>query len=157
MMLVFSIILLVIPRYVCSLFTFQPDIIDQFKSGIIVITVLFVCDASMGTMAGVIKGISMQSISSVSNIICYTLISIPAMYMFCFSLDLGLFGIFLGYDIGSIANLAFNCYLIVFKEWKMMDFKDMIAEEEEDESLYYNIESRKEEESTSSESMQKRY
>ena len=64
------------------------------------------------------------------------------MYLFCFVHNLGLFGIFLGYDLGSFINLLFNVYLIVFKEWKMMDFKDMIDSEgtEDEESLFYELE-----------------
>ena len=69
------------------------------------------------------------------------MISIPAMYLFCFVHNLGLYGIFLGYDLGSFANLLFNFYLIIFKEWKMIDFKDMMGSEEEDEeeSLFYEL------------------
>jgi len=64
------------------------------------------------------------------------------MYLFCFVHNLGLFGIFLGYDLGSFINLLFNVYLIIFKEWKMMDFKDMIESEgtEDEESLFYELE-----------------
>lgn len=141
LMAVFSALLLSMPRIVCGLFTFQEEILTQFKTDILVITFLFVCDATMSTMAGVIKGVSMQSVSSVSNIISYCLISIPGMYLFCFQYNMGLFGIFLGYDIGSLTNLLFNFYLIIYKEWKMYDFKDLLESEEEDEeSLYYNLE-----------------
>ena len=148
----FGIILLAIPKYVSALFTFQQDIVNQFRSDIIVITILFVCDATMSTMSGVIKGISMQSVSSVSNIICYYLISIPAMYVFCFSFKLGLFGIFLGYDIGCLTNLGFMTYLIVFKEWKMYDFRELLEEESEEESEYQNLEKVLDESTTSSDS-----
>lgn len=68
----------------------------------------------------------MQQISSLSNFVSYFLISIPGMYYLCFDLDMGLNGIFLGYNMGSLANLIFNAYLSTFKEWKMYDFKNMV-------------------------------
>lgn len=74
-------------------------------------------DGLVTVMIGVIKGIGRQGIATCAYLVCFYLISVPASFMFCFRLAIGLPGLWIGLTTGLIVLTAALALIIRKADW----------------------------------------
>lgn len=74
-------------------------------------------DSFVYVMLGVIKGIGKQALATVAYLICFYLISIPASYLFCFNLGLGLRGLWIGLSVGLVILILALSLIVRKADW----------------------------------------
>lgn len=80
-------------------------------------SVCILMDGLVTVMIGIIKGIGRQGIATCAYLVCFYLISVPASFMFCFRLAIGLRGLWIGLTTGLIVLTAALALVIRKADW----------------------------------------
>lgn len=83
-----------------------------------VIAFFQISDLVNGGAAGVLRGVAKTHLAGVSNVVAYYGIGLTSAYHLCFSRGMGLFGLWMGVVIGSLALVAIQTLWITLINWE---------------------------------------
>ncbi|KAJ2005042.1 ethionine resistance protein [Coemansia sp. RSA 2322] len=83
---------------------------------LLVIVVVF--DVVSNVLAGVLRGQGRQGVAAIIRVVSLYLFAIPLAYVLCFSLDMGLFGLWVGLVAGFVAISAAEGWLVLSSDWE---------------------------------------
>lgn len=112
---------------IVGLYTDEPKISSVAVKGMIAyVVVSFPFEYLVNLLMGLISGVGVQDTATVPTIICYCLVSIPSSYIFTFTYNQGISGLFYGCALGDfvlciiyarlIANIDLEVQLKVIQE-----------------------------------------
>ncbi len=90
-----------------SIFTNDPEVVQAVDNCILLVVVMQFFDATQGVLSGILRGVGLQTIGAVGNLLAYYAICLPLAYTFAFHTSLGFLGIWLGLTCG-----VFSCTTI---------------------------------------------
>lgn len=97
--------------YIPSLFTKELEVIEFAKTVLLMTAIFQLSDALQATSAGILRGIQDVKVPTYLSLLAYWGIGIPAGYLFAFTLDWGISGLWTGLILG----LSFNAILLTIR------------------------------------------
>ena len=110
-------LLLLIPHWICGVYTNIPEINAQFTESLVGISLMVLLDTYQAAVTGIVKGAGIQFWASIVNFVAYFIFCVPMMWLIAFQFDLRVNGLLLGYICGVAISLCFNIYLLVTRDW----------------------------------------
>lgn len=108
-------------RYVLGyIFTRDTAIVELTASLVPIVALYQFLDISNGGASGVLRGAGKNHLAGLSNCIGFYAVGLPCAYWLCFSLNLGLFGLWLGIATGSLALLTLQTGCIIMLRWDQL-------------------------------------
>lgn len=112
--LTFSFLMISGYAYIPSLFTKELEVIEFAKTVLLMTAIFQLSDALQATSAGILRGIQDVKVPTYLSLLAYWGIGIPAGYLFSFTLDWGISGLWTGLILG----LSFNAILLTIRFFK---------------------------------------
>ena len=105
---------------IIRLFTYQEEIINVGAKLIYVTAIFIIFDAFQGCLAGTILAMGKQKLGSIINLVSYLAIMIPLSYFLGFTLNYGVYGIYIGSISGVLSVFLMYVYLICKIDWEKL-------------------------------------
>lgn len=97
-----GLVLLSFPRVIMRVFTFDTGVIAVGASLLLLAAVFQLFDGLQVVATGILRGTGDTRTPMVCNLIGHWLVGLPVSYVFCFVMDWGLFGLWIGLSLGLI-------------------------------------------------------
>ncbi|GMM35643.1 Erc1 protein [Saccharomycopsis crataegensis] len=104
-------------RPIASLFTSDPEVIDQVVDILKIIAVIQLFDAMNSVTAGLLRGEGMQHIGSITNLSSYYIIGLPLAYFLTFKMGFGLQGLWIGTGVGLFCISVVQIFFSLHVDW----------------------------------------
>ncbi|XP_072099062.1 multidrug and toxin extrusion protein 1-like isoform X2 [Mobula birostris] len=116
--LILMALLLLLKDVIPKIFTNDRQIIDLVSSIIPILAPFHLCDAiGTGVASGIIRGIGMQKIGAIANLVVYYVIGIPVGISLMFAAKLGILGLWVGLAISTFLLSVFALTVIFRMDW----------------------------------------
>ena len=102
MALVFMTIMLIFRNQVPYIYTSESKVASIVSSLMVYLCLMLFFDFGQGVLSGAIRGIGKQDFGSIMSLISYWIIMLPLCYLFAFTFDFGVIGIWIGVPIGAV-------------------------------------------------------
>jgi MATE family multidrug resistance protein len=118
MTVILMVLLLCLRWYIPLIYTQQEEVVALCAETIPYFIIMIFFDYFQSVASGSVRAIGYQKYGSIVSLIGYWFLSIPAAYLFAFTLDLRLIGIWLGVPIGTLVA-SFSYAIILFSiDWE---------------------------------------
>ena len=111
------ILILIFEKHVVMIYTSHKNIYKTALDSMPIISVISMTQFIEGTGQGTIKAIGYQTIASLMIFISMWIIALPCALIFCFYLDMGQRGLWLGYLIGQVLISISYSVIILSADW----------------------------------------
>ncbi|XP_062887540.1 multidrug and toxin extrusion protein 2-like, partial [Mobula hypostoma] len=116
--LILMALLLLLKDVIPKIFTNDRQIIDLVSSIIPILAPFHLCDAiGTGVAGGIIRGIGMQKIGAIANLVVYYVIGIPVGISLMFAVKLGILGLWVGLAVSTFLLSVFALTVIFRMDW----------------------------------------
>ncbi len=103
--------------WLARIFTTDVDVINMMRIVFVILVFNEIFDGAQGTLAKILIGMGRQARASVVNLIAYYALMIPVATLATLWLDLGIYGIWMGYLSGGMFVCAGYSWLIYSEDW----------------------------------------
>ena len=105
---------------IAGLFTEDPKVKFEVLHTLAVTSACIILDSTVIVLIGIIKGIGKQMQATIAYVLCFYLVGLPASYLFCFPLRMGLQGLWIGLVAGLIVLTMALSLIIRKSNWTLI-------------------------------------
>eukprot|EP00794_Sanderia_malayensis_P021190 gene21190-23268_t len=109
--------------YVGYAFTNSKDVVAIITSGIPYIAAFHLLDGTQGICVGVFRGLGLQKLGAIVNLIGFDVIGLPLGTVFVFVLSWGVMGFWAGMVIGMFCQATALVLILSFVSWEKLSIK----------------------------------
>lgn len=114
-----------------GVFTGESKVRAYVASNLLVCMICNVMDGMITIQIGVIKGLGKQVYATVAYVVCFYGISVPCTFLFCFSLKMGLQGLWIGLSCGLFVLFMILNVILAKSDWEEEALKAIVNIEKE--------------------------
>ena len=138
---VIMILMMVFRNQVPYIYTSEPEVAAIVTSLMFYLCLMMFFDFGQGLFSGAIRGIGKQDLGSIMSLISYWIIMLPMCYLFTFTFDFGVIGIWIGVPFGAFSQFSSLGIVLIFTDWKKMSDQAIKRVEQEKKVMDANRES----------------
>ena len=105
------------PHYVCSFFSNDEKVVDLAAKVLIIGAIYQIPDCLACVLGGILRGQGRQYIGGYLNLFSYYVVALPVAYLFGFTLNMQLFGLWMGMIVALVFVSGSELYYVIISDW----------------------------------------